>query len=153
MPTLADFLAPERIVWTKAKEKNAALSQLLGLLNGSAFVKDPRSLEAAIFQREVLMSTGVGYGVAIPHAKVPAVEKFMLAIGISDDGVPYPSAVDDQPVRLICMIAGPDHEQDGYLRLLSSVMKFVKSEKGRVLSARHPDEILRVAAQYHVAAG
>jgi nitrogen PTS system EIIA component len=150
MATLADFLSPDHIVWTKAKEKDAALSQILGLLSTSPHVKDRKSLEAAIFEREVMMSTGVGYGVAVPHAKIPAVERFMLALGISEEGIPYASAVDDQPVRLVCMIAGPDSSQTTYLRLLSSVMKFVKSEKGRVLSARHPDEVVRAAAQYPV---
>jgi PTS system fructose-specific IIC component len=153
MSTLADFLSPEHIVWTKAKEKDAALAQLLGTLSSSPHVKDPRQLEAAIFQREVTMSTGVGYGVAVPHAKIPAVDRFMLALGISTEGIPYASSVDDQPVRLICMIAGPDSSQTTYLRLLSSVMRFVKSEKGRVLSARHPDEIRRAAQQYPVELG
>jgi mannitol/fructose-specific phosphotransferase system IIA component (Ntr-type) len=151
MPTLADFLSPEHIVWTKAKEKTAALGQLLGTLASSSHVKDPRQLEAAILEREVMMSTGVGYGVAVPHAKIPAVDCFMLALGISADGIPYGSVVDDQPVRLICMIAGPDSAQTTYLKLLSAVMKFVKSEKGRLLAARHPDEIRRVAQNYPVA--
>lgn len=148
MPSLAEFLAPEHVVWTKAKEKNAALRQILGLLSTSPHVKDPRSLEAAIFEREVMMSTGVGYGVAVPHAKIPAVDRFMLALGISDEGIPYASSVDDQPVRLVCMIAGPDSSQTTYLRLLSAVMKFMKSEKGRLLTARHPDEIIRAAQGY-----
>jgi nitrogen PTS system EIIA component len=151
MATLADFLAPEHVVWTKAKEKNAALAEVLGSLSRSPFVKDPTLLEQSIFEREVTMSTGVGYGVAVPHAKIPSVDRFMLALGISGEGIPYASAVDDQPVRLICMIAGPDASQATYLRLLSSVMKFVKSEKGYVLAARHPDEIVRRAAQYPVA--
>lgn len=150
MQTLADFLSPEHIVWTKAKDKTAALGQLLGTLTSSPHVKDPRQLEAAIFEREVVMSTGVGYGVAVPHAKIPAVERFMLALGISADGIPYGSVVDDQPVRLICMIAGPDSSQTAYLRLLSTVMKFLKSEKGRLLSTRHPDEVRRVALAYPV---
>ncbi len=150
MPTLADFLTADHITWLQAQDKKGALDELLGLLSTSKFVKDPKSLQDAIFSREVMMSTGVGYGVAVPHAKLPAVEQFVLAMGVAQAGIAYGSVVDDQPVRLICMIAGPDSHQDVYLRLLSTVMKFIKSEKGLVLAATHPEEIRRYASKYEV---
>jgi PTS system nitrogen regulatory IIA component len=153
MPTLADLLSPENILWLDSEDKNAALSRLLQTLSTSRYVRDPQSLQIAILSREVMMSTGVGYGIAIPHAKIPAVERFLLAIGISQGGIAYGSLVDDDPVKLICMIAGPESKNAEYLKLLSILMKFIKSEKGLILSATHPDEIRRFAANYEIPAG
>jgi PTS system nitrogen regulatory IIA component len=153
MATLADYLSPEHVVWLESVDKNAALGSLLQALSTSGFVKDPQSLRQAILSREVMMSTGVGYGIAIPHAKVPTVERFVLALGISTAGIPYGSLVDDQPVKLVCMIAGPEGRNAEYLKLLSVLMKFIKSEKGLILSATHPDEVRRFAASYEVANG
>ncbi len=150
MPTLADFLSADHITWLSAQDKNGALRELLGLLSTSKFVTDAQGLQNAIFSREVMMSTGVGYGVAVPHAKLQGVEQFVLAMGVAPTGIPYGSEIDDQPVRLICMIVGPEGRQDVYLRLLSTVMKFIKSEKGLVLAATHREEIRRYAAKYDV---
>jgi nitrogen PTS system EIIA component len=152
MATLADLLSPEHVVWLESDDKNAALSRLLGLLATSSAVRDPQGLQQAILSREVMMSTGVGYGVAIPHAKIPSVDRFLLAIGISQGGIAYGSLVDDQPVKLLCMIAAPEGRNAEYLKLLSVLMKFIKSEKGLILNASHPDEVRRYAANYEVPA-
>lgn len=153
MATLADYLSAEHVVWLESEDKSAALGRMLQLLSSSGFVRDPQSLQQAILSREVMMSTGVGYGIAIPHAKIPAVERFVLALGISAAGIPYGSLVDDQPVKLVCMIAGPEGRNAEYLKLLSTLMKFIKSEKGLILSATHPDEIRRFATSYEVPNG
>jgi PTS system nitrogen regulatory IIA component len=153
MATLADHLSPEHVVWLEAEDKNAALGRLLGLLCRSSYVKDPKSLEQAILSREVMMSTGVGYGIALPHAKIPSVERFLLALGIAPAGIAYGSLVDDQPVKLICMIAGPEGHNAEYLKLLGSLMKFIKSEKGLILNATQPDEVRRYAASYEIPNG
>jgi nitrogen PTS system EIIA component len=153
MATLADHLSAEHVIWLESEDKNAALSRLLQLVSSSRFVHDPQALQHAILSREVMMSTGVGYGIAIPHAKIPAVERFILAIGISTGGIAYGSLVDDQPVKLICMVAGPEGRNAEYLKLLSVLMKFIKSEKGLILSASHPEEVRRYAANYEVPGG
>ncbi len=148
MANLADLLPPERVAWLEVGTKDEALRTLLELVTRSQAVKDPAALRNAMFSREVIMSTGVGYGVALPHAKIPAVDSFVLALGISHDGIPYNGILDDDPVRLIVMIAGPDRSQDGYLKLLSTLMKFIKSEKGKILSSSSAEEVSRLARSY-----
>lgn len=148
MPTLADLLTADQVTWLAATTKDEALRELLVLIARSAAVHDPNALQSAILSREVLMSTGIGYGVAVPHAHIPSVESFVLALGVSQDGIPYNGVVDDDPVRLIVMVAGPDRERAGYLKLLSTLMRFIKSEKGKILSSYSADEVLRLARQY-----
>jgi mannitol/fructose-specific phosphotransferase system IIA component (Ntr-type) len=146
--SLADLLPQSHVLWLESLSKDEALGQLLGSLSTSRFVKDAEALRHAIFSREVLMSTGVGYGVAVPHAKIPAVESFVLAVGIAPQGIQYGSEIDDDPVRLIVMIAGPDRDQAGYLKLLSTLMKFLKSEKGKILSSTSSEEVQRLGRHY-----
>jgi len=146
--TLADFLPESHITWLEEREKVPALRSMLGLLRNSRAVTDPSALENAILSREVMMSTGVGYGVAVPHARIPTVDEFVLALGISAEGVAYSPVIDDKPVRLIVMIAGPDNSRNGYLKLLSTLMRFIKSEKGKILSSTSTEEIRRFAARY-----
>lgn len=146
--SLADLLAPSRVIWLETARKDEALAQILGTLGSSRLVKDAEALRSAIFSREVLMSTGVGYGVAVPHAKIPAVESYILAVGIAPAGIQYGTEIDDDPVRLIVMIAGPDRDQEGYLKLLSTLMKFLKSEKGKILSSTVPEEVRRLGEPY-----
>lgn len=148
MPNLAELLPAGHVTWLRSGDKTGALRELLELLATSRAVKDPKALEAAIYKREVLMSTGVGYGVAVPHASIPSVESFVLAMGISERGVDYRSPLDDRPVRLVVMIAAPPDSQKGYLRLLSTLMRFIKSEKGKILSSSSTEEIRRFARNY-----
>ena len=150
MPTLADIILPEHVAWLEVTSKDEALSELLSLLSRSRAVKDSAALRSAVLAREVLMSTGVGYGVAVPHAKIPTVESFVVAVGVMPEGIAYGPSLDDAPVRLIVMIAGPDHAQEGYLRLLSALMKFIKSEKGKLLSSTSARDVCRLGKRYPV---
>jgi len=148
MATLADMILPKHVTWLETTSKDEALNQLLELLSKSRHVQDAAELRKAVFAREVSMSTGLGYGVAIPHAKIPTVESFVVAIGIAPEGIAYGSLLDDAPVRLIVMIAGPDRAQEGYLKLLATLMKFIKSEKGKILSSTTAADVARLGKAY-----
>lgn len=133
---LAELLPASRVVALEEEiNKNTALQSLLDVLKATGAVAERVEVERAIMSREVLMSTGVGYGIALPHAKIPSVKDFAIALGVSPKGVMYSSLVDDLPARLICMIIGPSGRQAEYLRILAMVMRFLKSEKGKILSA------------------
>jgi mannitol/fructose-specific phosphotransferase system IIA component (Ntr-type) len=150
LATLDTQITEARVLWLPACTKEEALGQLVDAVCRSTAVRDKVALQQAILSREVMMSTGLGYGVALPHARIAAVERFVVAMGVVPEGIAWGGGMDDDPVRLVAMIAGPDHEQAGYLRLLSTLMKFIKSEKGRILAASTAEEVLRRAARYEV---
>lgn len=153
MAALSELLLPSHVRWLETTDKHTALRQMLETVCHAAAVRDPAALSQAIFEREVKMSTGLGYGVAVPHARIPTVDSFVLALGIAPEGIPYPSVLDDAPVRLIAMIAGPDRLQDGYLKLLSTLMKFLKSEKGHILSSTSGEAVSELARGYSLDLG
>ncbi|MEE9391491.1 MAG: PTS sugar transporter subunit IIA [Planctomycetota bacterium] len=139
--SLSELLPASRIVKLECRSKNEALQSLLDVLASSGAIPQRIEAERAILSREVLMSTGIGYGIAVPHAKLPDVPEFAVALAYSNDGIEYSSVVDDQPVKLICMIIGCSGQQDRYLKILAMIMRFLKSEKGKILSAYSQTEI------------
>ena len=84
----------------------------------------------AIQERESLVSTGIGMGIAIPHAKLDTLENFFVLIAIHKQGIEWKS-LDGELVHLIFLIGGPSQQQTEYLKLLSSLTLFLKNEKHR----------------------
>lgn len=83
----------------------------------------------AMLEREALGSTGIGQGVAIPHAKVPDLDDLRIALGLSRKGVPF-EANDDQPVRLLFMIAAPvQAESRHHLQVLARLARMVRTPR------------------------
>ena len=80
----------------------------------------------ALIKREELMSTGFGFGIAYPHAKITGIDDFFITIGISHAGIDWKS-FDAQPARLIFMIGGPEGQQELYLKLLAALSTFLKN--------------------------
>lgn len=153
MHDLSQLLPASRIIEIGARSKIPALQELLDVMTRTGAVKERVAVEEAILSREVLMSTGVGYGIAVPHAKLGTVNDFALALGISRHGIPYSSVIDEQPVKLVCMIVGPSGRQEDYLMILRMVMRFLKSEKGKILSAYSLGEVHGFTASYTAGEG
>lgn len=153
MYKLADLLPPARIINLEMTDKTTALQRLLDSLAETRAIKERVAAEQAIMSREVLMSTGVGYGIAVPHARLGTVEEFACALGISQNGLNYSSIIDDKPVKLVCMIVGPNGKHDEYLKILAMLMRFLKSERGKILAAYSLGEVHGFTEKYDTSEG
>jgi len=129
MKTLAKLISPERVKQLTGSTKAEVLDELIPLLVGAPEVKDADALRRAIFEREKIMSTGIGQGLAIPHARLDSVTNFVGALGLSRAGIPF-DAFDDQPVHIVVMIAGPPRHRE-YLPILAQVTLTLKQEWNR----------------------
>ena len=89
------------------------------------------------------MSTGIGFGIAIPHARLKSIRDMSFAIGISKKGIDFDS-IDSQPAHLIILVAAGEKQHKEYLRLLSSIMTILKKEnvKERIIESNDNEEIL-----------
>ncbi len=105
--------------------KHEALSLLVDAVATTGAVDDPQALVRAVLEREAVMSTGIGAGVAIPHVRIPQVSRPCIGIGISHAGIEY-DALDNQPVQVIILFAMPAQSQKAYLGLLAQVMVAMK---------------------------
>ena len=128
--SLEGIIAPERVVILQATEKEAAIGELVGVIGSSKNVGDSEALLEAILDRERIMSTGIGLGIAIPHAKIPTVDDFVVALGKSPGGIEFHS-LDGKPVHFVVMIAGPDQQQERYLQLLARITLKLKDASVR----------------------
>jgi len=97
-------------------------------------------LTQAIWERERLMSTGIGLGLAVPHVRLPSVSGVVMAVGISDQDIVDYESLDGHPVRAIFMIAARADQHATYLRLLSLVSAKMKDADLRqtLLALRDP---------------
>ncbi len=127
---LADYLSVERIFKLRPCDKEECLEALVSVLSKASQIEDPDALLKAILEREKFLSTGIGFGIAVPHAKIPSVSGFVMALGICADGIPYDS-MDEKPVHICVMIAGPDGQQEQYLRILAKVTLLLRNEEVR----------------------
>jgi PTS system nitrogen regulatory IIA component len=84
-------------------------------------------------------------GVAIPHAKLPTYQKFFITIGILQKGAEW-QALDKAPVRLVCMIGGPENKQTEYLKILSALTASLRDEslRKKIILAESPQEVLQL---------
>ena len=133
MIRLADHLTPRRVVDLTSRSKDAALMELVETLATAPEVTDREKLLQAIIERERIVSTGIGLGVAVPHAKIPEVSEFVVAYGRSSDGIDFGS-IDDRPVHHVVLIVGPPDRQQRYLQFLATVtLKLKQPELRRAL--------------------
>jgi len=147
MKSLSRLLTPERICWLTQESKTACLRAMVDCLAQSAAISAPEEIYNAILEREKLLSTGFGLGLAIPHAKLKAIKEFAVGLGIHKSGVQFDS-LDEKPVHVLVMILGPDSQQEDYLKVLSRVTAFLKDNRERLLTLNTSKEIFELALDY-----
>jgi mannitol/fructose-specific phosphotransferase system IIA component (Ntr-type) len=101
-----------------------------------------------IMDRERLCSTGIGSGIAIPHAKFPDLKSHLVAVGRSRAGIDY-EAIDGKPVHLVFMIVGPLGSNETHLKTLARISKFLHDTNFRdnLLTAATAKDIYNVIAE------
>lgn len=140
---------------TKAKleSKDDALWEVVRLAKASPVLKDvpDETIFEGLEQREVLGSTGFGGGIAIPHCRLEGIDGFVVGlIGVAGEGMDF-DAMDEEPVRLVAFIIGPESESDEHIRLLSAISQamLVPGAVKEMASAETP-EALRESFLRHV---
>ena len=130
MPSLIDLINESRITLLKSTTKKDALKEMVELIASSDRIKDKNEFFEAINEREEIMSTGIGLGIAVPHAKIHSVTDLVMAMGINREGIEY-DALDDKPVYIIVIIGASENQQEEYVRTLARVTLFLKNPRIR----------------------
>lgn len=141
-----DLLTPETVqVGLPGSTKDEVLNGLIDHLENSPSVRELETVRAAIFEREQVMSTGVGKGLALPHAKTPAVRESVAAFAVTGEPVEFGS-IDDQPVRLIFLLVGTEAAKSEHIKILSRVSRLMNRDPFRssLLNAKSSREIMSI---------
>jgi len=148
---LSELLTPTRIrVPLHATDKEGVLRELVDLVvvgNGS----QSSEVLGAILERERQFPTGIGYGVAVPHGKTPALSALVVVAGTTPAPVPY-ETIDGQPVRLFFLLAGPESAAGAHVKALSRISRLVRREqvRCRLLDAPSSEEFYRAVCEAEV---
>ncbi|HKP28743.1 MAG TPA: PTS sugar transporter subunit IIA [Gemmatimonadales bacterium] len=145
---LADFLEPSTVSFDLAGEdRDSAFGYLVGLLQLND--KSATTVHRQLIRREILGSTGYGFGIAIPHCRTLAVARLRLAFGVHRRGVDM-NAVDGGPVRVFFLIVAPPMEvSNQYLPLLGRIAQLVREPEvpARLASLTSYDELQRLLSE------
>jgi mannitol/fructose-specific phosphotransferase system IIA component (Ntr-type) len=145
---LAELLSPEQIIpEMKAMERWDAIVELMDLLVARGQIKpeDKDGILAALKQREETMSTGIGFGIAIPHCSSDRLDKVVAAFGRSSKGIEF-DALDNAPVKFVVLFVVPKNQFQTHLRTLASIAKFLndRTVRDQLAAADSADAILQV---------
>ncbi len=143
--SIADLITPSLITLNlEATDAEQACSELGALLVRDKAVVDLSAYLSAVFAREALGTTAVGFGVAIPHGKSSSVARAGVAFGRSERGLAW-SSLDDEPVHLVFLIAAPEAAHDLHLKALAQLARLLMHDevRNRLLAARTADEVLQ----------
>ena len=143
---ISDIL-DESLVKTQlpGNSKDEIISHMIDIVATSKKVLNREKVQEAIFEREKIMSTGVGNGFAIPHGKTDAVSDIVAAFAVTAEPIDYQS-LDKQPVRLVFLLVGKDSMVGPHIKLLSRISRLMNKEEFRkkLLAAVSPKEVLEI---------
>jgi mannitol/fructose-specific phosphotransferase system IIA component (Ntr-type) len=139
----ADQIIPEM----KATERWPAIVELIDLLVSLNKIKaeDRDSILAFLKQREETMSTGIGFGIAIPHCSSDRINDVIAAFGRSTSGIEF-DALDNAPVKFVVLFIVPKNQFQTHLRTLASIAKFLndRTTRDKLANAKSTEEILSI---------
>lgn len=140
----------ENLVMTglQGSSKEEIIDAMIDLVASSPKVLDKMRVRDAIFERERIMSTGVGNGFAIPHGKTDAVSDIVAAFAVTAEEIDYQS-LDEKPVRLVFLLVGKDSMVGPHIKLLSRISRLMNKEefRRRLLEVTSSREIIEMFRQ------
>ncbi len=149
---LTDHLPPNLVkVPLAAKDKIAAITELVDLMLAAGVTTQREELLAAVLEREKQRTTGIGRGFAIPHAKSDAVGQLVIALGRPAQPLEF-GAIDGLPVQLIALLASPTKATSTHIQALAKLSRLVTnaSVMESLLTAKSPERLHQIIAQNDV---
>jgi PTS system nitrogen regulatory IIA component len=143
---IQDIIPPEAVVdELRAETKEGVLRELSEAVCRRLPALSPARLTAILMDREGLGSTGIGEGVAIPHGKIPGIDRLVAVFGRSPSGVQFAS-LDGKPARLFFLILAPENSAGMHLKALARISRLLKDQRfrARLLAAEGTEGISQV---------
>jgi fructose-specific phosphotransferase system IIA component len=129
----------------KSENKDDVINELIELLKGDERILDLDDVRKCVFDREKIMSTGVGKGFAIPHGKTNSVSDILAAFGKSEKPIDY-NSLDGEPVHLVFLLIGKENLVGKHIKLLSRISRLMNNDefRKRLIEAESKESILKI---------
>lgn len=150
---LSELLSADRIkVPLGSRTKNDVLRELVELVADERMGVDAESILGSVREREQVLSTGIGGGVAIPHGKTPFVDQLVLAAGVAPAPIDF-DALDERPVQLFFLLVGPESASGAHVKALSRISRLLRREQLRadLIASGSPADFLRIVRESEAA--
>jgi mannitol/fructose-specific phosphotransferase system IIA component (Ntr-type) len=147
--TLSKQISPQRVILNLvSRTKEDAIRELVQAVAYSPKIYDKEELFKRILEREQIEATGIGGGVAIPHARTDTIEGICVCLGISPKGINYGS-IDDKPVHILVLLAANESAHEAYLNTLACVASLFNDRKfcQDIISCTEPTKVLRLLVE------
>ena len=126
MVPITEILTSIRVkVPLEATSKDDVLRELVDVLTRDGCVDDPEEVLRVVQEREQVLSTGIGHGVALPHGKSDVCADLVIAAGVTPEGIEF-DALDAEPVRLVFLLVGPQSAAGAHIKALSRISRMVR---------------------------
>ncbi|MBK6536644.1 MAG: PTS sugar transporter subunit IIA [Ignavibacteria bacterium] len=137
----------EKIISTDMEciDKDDAINKVIDLASNSGLMLDIESVRKCVFEREGLVSTGVGKGFAIPHGKTEQIKDIVAAFAILKNPIDFDS-IDLEPVKFIFLIIGKESLLNAHIKLLSRISRLMNKDdfRDKLAEAGSPSEVLQM---------
>lgn len=144
---LTELLTPDHVkIPLVSADKPGLIDELASFLASvSGAPEEAEAIREAVLEREKVLSTGIGGGVAIPHGKSGRVDRLVLVAGTTRAPVDF-EALDDRPVRLVMMLVGPESAAALHVKVLSRISRLLRRDdlRERLIAAESPEAFLEV---------
>ena len=146
---LTQILEPTCVkVPLEGTDKEAVIKELVDLLDASNLLIDKQQVYQAVITRESTKSTGIGFGIAIPHGKCSGVKELVMAIGISHKGIDFQS-IDGKPVHIVVLLVSPIGRTGPLIQALARISRLMLDEdfKNSLQNAASSEELFKLISE------
>jgi PTS system nitrogen regulatory IIA component len=143
---LSNYIDKDLIFLLKEEKKKKVLLQMIDYICENKELNNKENINAAIFYRESLMSTGIGLGIAVPHVRIKGIKEPVVAVGIQREGIPDYETIDNIPVKIVVLIIAGEGQHKEYIRILSLIVTKLKQSEVRekLIEAKSKKELYEI---------
>ncbi len=143
---LTRILSADRVFIVDTADKETMLNNLVYCFEDTSSIGNLQEFRKGIFQREELMSTGIGLEIGVPHVRLASIANVIMALGICRSGIPDYESLDDMPIKIVCMIGAHETQHSQYIKTLARVSERLKDDDvhDALLQANDPEEAYSV---------
>jgi len=145
-----ELLSKNSILFDIANDtKENTIRKLLSVLSSTDFKGNRESICKAIMKRELLESTAIGNGIAIPHARVESINKLCIALGLSKNGIAF-NSIDKKPVNIVFLVVSGNQDKIVYIRILARLARLLHNRQfiSGLLKEEKPEKVIDYIKKY-----
>lgn len=146
---LTQILEPNCVkVPLESTDKESVIKELVDLLDAAKLLVDKQQVFQSVITRESTKSTGIGFGIAIPHGKCSGVKELVMAIGISHKGIDFQS-IDNKPVHIVVLLASPIDRTGPHIQALARISRLMLDEdfKNKLQNAQSSEQLYKLISE------